>query len=51
MVKVLKPATSLWLHGSSPHFRNTRDGTTIKLDVNSGVCTIDMRVCLDEAGF
>ena len=25
-----------------------RDGTVIKLDVNTGVYTMDMRVCLDE---
>ena len=34
----------------NPHIRNNRDGTVIKLDVNSGVCTVDMWVCLDETG-
>ena len=30
----------------NPHFQNTRDGTVIKLDVNSGVYTMDMWGCL-----
>ena len=30
--------------------RNTRGGTIIELDVNSGVYTMDMRICLDEPG-
>ena len=28
--------------------RHNRDGTVIQLDVNSGVCTTDMWVCLCE---
>ena len=34
----------------NPHIRNNRDGTVIKLDVNNGVYTMDMWVCLDETG-
>ena len=33
-----------------PAIRNTRDGMTIKLDVNSGVCTADMWICFGETG-
>ena len=32
------------------HIRNIRDGTMIKMDVNNGVCTTDMWICLDETG-
>ena len=32
------------LDEKNPHIRNNRDGTVIKLDVNSGVCTMDMWV-------
>ena len=38
------------LDEKNPHIRNTRDGTVIELDVNSGVCTMDMWVCLEETG-
>ena len=38
------------LDETNPHIRNTRDGTVIKLDVNSGVYTMDMWICLDETG-
>ena len=38
------------LDEKNPHNRNTRDGTVIKLDVNSMLYTTDMRVCLDETG-
>ena len=34
----------------NPHTRNNRDGTVTKLDVNSGVYTMDTWVCLDETG-
>ena len=34
----------------NPHIRNIRDGTVIKLDVNNGVYTMDMWICLDETG-
>ena len=30
-----------------PHSRNTRDGTMIKLNVNSGMYTMDMWICSD----
>ena len=30
--------------------RCPRDGTMLKLSVNSGVSTVDMWVCLDETG-
>ena len=30
------------------HIRDTPEGPTIKLDVNSGFCAMDMRVCVDE---
>ena len=33
-----------------PHIRKNRDGTVIKLDVNNGVRTMGMWVCLDETG-
>ena len=36
------------LDEKNPHIRNNRDGTVVKLDVNSGVLTMDMWVCLDE---
>ena len=32
----------------NPHIRSNRDGSVIKLDVNNGVYTMDMWVCLDE---
>ena len=32
------------------HIRNNQDGTVIKLDVNNGVYTMDIWVCLDETG-
>ena len=38
------------LDEENPHVRNNRDGTVIKLDVNYGVCTMDVWVCLDETG-
>ena len=34
----------------NPHTRNIRDGRVIKLDVNTGVCTMDLWVCLNEIG-
>ena len=37
------------LDEKNPHVRDNRYGTVIKLDVNS-VYTMDMWVCLDEAG-
>ena len=38
------------LDGKNLHIRHNRDGTVIKLDVNSGVYTMDMWVYLDETG-
>ena len=38
------------LDEKNPHIRNTGDGTVIKLDVNNGVYTMDMLICLDETG-
>ena len=34
----------------SPYIRNVQDGTMIKTDMNSAVCTMDMWICLDETG-
>ena len=34
----------------NPHIRNNRDGTVIKLDVNRGLSTMDMWVCVDGTG-
>ena len=36
------------LDEKNPHIRNNRDGTVTKLDVNNGMYTMDMWVCLDE---
>ena len=55
---VVKPSISMQkvvrdtiaLDEKNPHIRNARDGTVIKLHVNSGVCTMDVWVCLDEIG-
>ena len=38
------------LDESNPHMWHMRDGTTVKLDVNSAVYTMDMWVCVDETG-
>ena len=38
------------LDEKNSHIRNTRDGTTIELDVNSGVYSTDMWVRLDKTG-
>ena len=50
MRKVVQAGNVMVLDEKNPHIRNNRDGTVIKLDVNSGVDTMDMWVCLDEAG-
>ena len=57
---VLKPLTStrnvvqagnvVVLDEKNPHIRNNRDGTVIKLNMNSGVYTMDVWVCLNETG-
>ena len=38
------------LDEKNPHIQNIRDGSTIKLDVNDGVYTIDVWICTDETG-
>ena len=48
MRKVVRAGNIIVLDEIKPHIRNVRDGTVIKLDVNSGVRTMDMWICLDE---
>ena len=48
--KVVRTGNIVVLDGKNPHIRNTRDGTVIKLDVNTGVYTVDMWIGLDETG-
>ena len=50
MQKVVQAGNTVVLDANNPHIRNTRDGTVIKLDVNNGVYTMDMWICLDETG-
>ena len=50
MQKVVRAGNIVVVDEKNPHIRNSRDGTVIKLDVNSGVCTMDMWICLDETG-
>ena len=50
MQKVVRAGNIVVLDEMNPHIRNTRDGTVIKLDVNNGVYTMDMWICLDETG-
>ena len=50
MQKVVRAGNVVVLDERNPHIRNTRDGTVIKLDVNNGVYTMDMWICLDETG-
>ena len=50
MRKVVQAGSVVVLDEKNPHTRNNRDGTVMKLDVNSGVYTMDMWVCLDETG-
>ena len=38
------------LDGKNPHIRNIRDGTVTKLDVNSGLYTVGMWICLEQTG-
>ena len=47
MRKVVQAGNVVVLDEKNP--RNNRDGTVIKLDVNNGVYTMDMWVCLCEA--
>ena len=51
MQKVVRAGNIVVLDEMNPHIRNTRDGTVIKLDVNNGVYTMDMWICLDEVQF
>ena len=46
MRKVVEAGTVVVLDEKNPHIRNNRDGTVIKLDVNSGLYTMDMWVCV-----
>ena len=48
--KVVRAGNIVVLDEMNPHIRNTRDGIVIKLDVNNGVYTMDMWICLDETG-
>ena len=50
MQKVVRVGNVVVLDEKNPHIRNTRDGTIIKLDVNNGVYTMDMWICVDETG-
>ena len=50
MRKVVQAGNVKVLDEKNPRIRNNRDGIVIKLDVNSGVYTMDMWVCLDETG-
>ena len=47
MSKVVQAGNVVVLDAKNPHIRNTRDGTVIKLDVNNGVYTMDMCICLE----
>ena len=44
MREVVQGGNVVVLDEKNPHIRNNRDGTVIKLDVNNGVCTMDMWV-------
>ena len=50
MQKVVQAGNTVVLDEKNPHIRIARDGTVIKSDVNDGVCTVDMWICLDETG-
>ena len=50
MQKVVRAGNVVVLDEKNPPIRNNRDGTVIKLDVNNGVYTMDMWICLDETG-
>ena len=50
MQKVVRAGNIGVLNEKNPHVRNIRDGTMIKMDVNNGVYTMDMWICLHEAG-
>ena len=48
--KVVRAENVVVLDEKNPHIRKHRDGTTIKLDVNNGVYTMNMWICTDETG-
>ena len=48
MQNVVRGGNIVVLDKKNPPIRNIRDGTMIKLDVNNGVHTMDMWICLDE---
>ena len=50
MQKVVRGGNVVVLDERNPHFQSIRDRTTTKLDVNSGVYTMDMWICTDETG-
>ena len=50
MQKAVRAGNTVVLDEKNPHIRNIRDETTIKVDVNNGVYTMDMWICLDETG-
>ena len=50
MTQDVQVGNILVLADSNPHIRKTRDDTTVKLDMNSGIFTMDMWVCHDGPG-
>ena len=50
MHNVVRVGNVVVLDEMNPHIPKFRDGTTIKLDANKGVYTMDMWVCTDETG-
>ena len=48
MLKVVRAGNIVVLDDKNPRIRNIRDGTMTKMDVNNGVYTMDMWICLDE---
>ena len=50
MRKVVQAGNVVVLDEKNKHIPNNREGTVMKLDVNNGVCTMYMWVCLDDTG-
>ena len=50
MRKVVHAGNVVVLDEKNPHIRENRDGTVIELDVNNGLYTLDLWVCLNEVG-
>ena len=50
MQKVVRAGNTVVLDEKKPRIRKTSNGTKIKRDVNNGVCTVDMSICLNETG-